>query len=167
MLCQACNNKDATVHYTKIINGEIEELHLCDQCAISNNEFGFDTNFPFHKLLTGLIDSIQGEPTQKEIGDFQCPFCGLSYNEFKQKGKFGCSQCYDSFKIKLIPLIKGIHGHNKHIGKIPKRANETIVKRKEIERLRLELNKLISEEAFEEAATLRDKIKEMEKEIDI
>ena len=33
MLCQVCNKNEATVHYTKIINGEIEELHICEECA--------------------------------------------------------------------------------------------------------------------------------------
>ena len=166
MLCQVCNKNNATVHYTKIINGEIEVLHLCDECAMSNNEFEFDTTFSFHKLLTGLIDSIQGGPVKKEVDDTICSSCGLSYSEFKQTGKFGCSHCYENFKPKLIPLFKGIHGHDEHIGKIPKRGNEGIIRRKEIEKLRKELDKLVDEEAFEEAAVLRDKIKGLESNLD-
>mgnify|MGYP000869329073 CR=1 FL=1 len=166
MLCQVCNKNNATVHYTKIINGEIEELHLCDECAMNNNEFGFNPTFSFHKLLTGLIDSIQGEPAKEEADDIVCPSCGLSYLKFKQTGKFGCANCYDSFKTKLLPLFKGIHGHNEHIGKIPKRANQNIIKRKEIGKLRKELDELVSKEAFEKAALVRDKIKELENELD-
>ncbi|GIW48848.1 MAG: hypothetical protein KatS3mg079_324 [Caloramator sp.] len=33
MLCQRCNQKDANVHITKVINGVKTELHLCDECA--------------------------------------------------------------------------------------------------------------------------------------
>lgn len=165
MLCQVCNKNNATVHYTKIINGEIEELHMCDECAMNNNEFEFDTTFSFHKLLTGLIDSFQGETTRKEAGEFACPFCGLSYAQFRQTGKFGCPQCYDTFKSNLIPLFKGIHGHNKHMGKVPKRTNKTLAKKREIHRLRTEMDRLVSREAFEEAAVLRDKIKELENEL--
>ncbi|MCF6465845.1 UvrB/UvrC motif-containing protein [Clostridium sp. Cult2] len=167
MLCQVCNKNNATVHYTKIINGQIEELHMCDECAMNNNEFEFDTTFSFHKLLTGLIDSIQGEPTKKEVEEFTCPYCNLSYAEFRQTGKFGCSQCYDTFKSNLIPLFRGIHGHNKHVGKVPKRTNKTLAKKREIDRLRTEMDILVSKEAFEEAAILRDKIKKIESELDV
>ena len=165
MLCQVCNKNTATVHYTKITNGEIEELHLCEECAVDNNEFEFDTTFSFHKLLTGLIDSIQGEPTKEEVYDTTCPFCGLSYSEFKQTGNLGCPECYTTFKTKLYPLFKGIHGHDEHIGKIPKGANKTIVAKKEIGKLKEELEELVAKEAFEEAAVVRDKINELEKEL--
>jgi protein arginine kinase activator len=166
MLCQICKKNNATVHYTKIINGEIEELHLCDECAMNNNEFEFDTTFSFHKLLTGLIDSIQGGSVKEQVDHTTCHFCGLSYAKFKQTGKFGCPYCYDNFKIKLLPLFRGIHGHNEHIGKIPKRVNSAIIKRKEIGKLRKKLDKLVSKEAFEEAAILRDKIKKLENELE-
>lgn len=166
MLCQVCNKKEATIHYTKIINGEIQELHLCDECTIGNNEFEFDSTFSFHKLLTGLIDSIQEEPTKHEKEDLTCSFCGLNYSRFKGTGKFGCGNCYETFEKKLDPLLKGIHGHNEHTGKVPSRANKSIIKRKKIMELRNQLEKLIIEEAFEEAAVLRDKINELENQLD-
>ena len=162
MLCQVCNKNNATVHYTKITNGEVEELHLCDKCAMNNNEFEFDTCFSIHKLLTGLIDSIQEEPVKEDIDNTICPFCGLSYSKFRETGKFGCINCYDTFKTKLIPLFRGIHGRGEHLGKIPKRANKTVAKQREVSKLREKLDDLVHREAFEEAAVLRDKIKELE-----
>ncbi|HHV38678.1 MAG TPA: hypothetical protein GXX70_04175 [Tepidimicrobium sp.] len=164
MLCQNCNQKNATVHYTKIINGEVDELHLCDECAKGIDDF--DTSFSFHKLLTGLIDSVQTEAMERQDSDIKCSFCGLGYREFKKTGRFGCANCYNSFKGKLIPLLKGIHGHNTHVGKVPKRANQDIIRRREIDRLREELDLLVAREAFEEAAVLRDKIKELEDQLD-
>ncbi|NLW21776.1 MAG: hypothetical protein GXY88_00740 [Tissierellia bacterium] len=165
MLCQICNKNKATVHYTKIVNGEVEKIHLCDECYMTHYHFDFDTAFPFHKLLSGLLDSMhEGYPKDK-IGDIVCPFCNLSYSEFKQTGKFGCSQCYEVFKSNLVSLLRSIHGHNKHIGKVPKRGNKRIAKEREIERLRMELEKLVAREAFEEAAILRDEIKRLEEEL--
>ena len=72
MLCQICNKRAATVHYTKIVNGEMEELHLCEECALVNQELEFDTTFSFHKLLTGLIDSLQSEPIKEETFNTTC-----------------------------------------------------------------------------------------------
>lgn len=158
MLCENCDKREATVHYTKIINGEVEELHLCDECAMGKNEF--DSSFSFHKLLTGLIDNAQAVTVKEE--DVKCDFCGLAYNEFKQTGKFGCANCYYVFKDKLRPLLRGIHGDDEHIGKIPKSINQEIIKRREIDKLRDELDALIVKEAFEKAAILRDRIKELE-----
>lgn len=166
MQCQVCNNNKATVHYTKIINGQIEELHLCEECAMNNSEFEFDSTFSFNKLLTGLIDNIQEGPLKKSTGNLICPFCSLDYAKFRQTGKFGCAECYKTFKSNLSPLLKGIHGHDKHVGKVPRRANAVVAKEREIEHLRNKLNEFISEEAFEKAAEVRDKIKELEKEID-
>ncbi|NLJ79013.1 MAG: hypothetical protein GX329_06600 [Tissierellia bacterium] len=160
MLCQNCNQNNATVHYTKIINGEVDELHLCEECSKGIDDF--DASFSFHKLLTGLIDSVQAEPIERQDDDIKCKFCGLGYREFKKTGRFGCPDCYNSFKSRLIPLLNGIHGHNTHIGKVPKRANQEIVKRREIDRLRNELDILVREEAFEKAAVLRDRIRELE-----
>lgn len=166
MLCQRCNDRESTIHYTKIINGEIEELHLCDECAMDNEEMEFDPTFSFHKLLTGLIDSVQeGQVKSEREEDLTCSFCGLTYSEFKRRGKFGCSNCYETFEKNLYPLLKGIHGGSEHIGKVPSRANKNIIRRKKIMELRNQLEKLVSEEAFEEAAVLRDKINELEEDL--
>lgn len=163
MLCQNCNKNDATVHYTKIINGNVDKLHLCDECALNIHEF--DTSFSLHNLLTGLIDNTQTESIDKKEDDIKCSFCGLKYNEFKESGRFGCTNCYNAFKARLTPLLKGIHGHDTHIGKVPSGANNNIVREREIDKLRKELDILVNREAFEEAAILRDKIKELEEEM--
>ncbi|MBZ2175200.1 UvrB/UvrC motif-containing protein [Schnuerera sp. xch1] len=163
MLCQMCNKNQATVHYTKIINGKVEELHLCEDCAMNNSEFGFDTTFSFHKLLTDLIDNFQEGVPKKQVSNIECPFCGLNYSEFRKTGKFGCAQCYETFEPNLNPLFRGIHGHDEHTGKVPRRANAAVATKREIEKLKRKLDELVAKEAFEEAAKVRDRIKELEK----
>ena len=75
----------------------------------------------------------------------------------------GCAQCYKTFNSELLPYLKRIHGSIKHSGKIPNRA-PLIVKPKEdsIESLRALLNSLVSEEKYEQAAVVRDKIRKLE-----
>ncbi|HLR35179.1 MAG TPA: UvrB/UvrC motif-containing protein [Tissierellales bacterium] len=165
MLCQACEKNPATLHYTKVVNGEVTELHLCEECAKDHKELEFDTPFSFHKFLTGLIDNIQDSPTQKEE-DLVCKTCGMSYEKFKQVGKFSCPNCYDAFKDRLIPLFKEVHGHNSHIGKIPKRGGGIIGIKRELKVLKSQLDSLVKKEEFEKAAIVRDKIKELEGEIE-
>ena len=38
MICQECNQRPATLHFTKIINGEKTEVHLCEKCAQEKGE---------------------------------------------------------------------------------------------------------------------------------
>lgn len=165
MLCQICKKNPATVHYTKIINGNIQELHLCDECAMKS-EFEFDSVFSFNKLLSGLLDNIQGGVSHDDSNTLKCPFCGMDYVKFRETGKFGCAQCYETFKTNLNPLLKSIHGHDRHVGKVPLRANKLGAKKREIDKLKKQLNELVAKEEFEKAAKVRDRIKELERDID-
>lgn len=163
MLCQLCGKNNATIHFTKIVNGHVEEKHLCEACAKENNDFDFELPFSFQKLLTGLLGPI--EEQQQRVKDLTCPKCGLTYKKFLEIGKFGCGECYETFKEDVKSLLKGIHGHSEHKGKISKRFNDIILQKKEIESLRVQLEDCIDKENFERAAFLRDEIKRIKGEI--
>jgi len=162
MLCQICKKNPATVHYTKIINGNIEELHLCEECAANNSEFNLNSPFSFHNLWTGLIEGFQNTTPNKSANKLTCPFCGLDYSQFRETGKFGCAKCYETFSGNLIPLFRGIHGHDRHVGKVPSRTNKKAADERKIEKLKKRLKELIEKEAFEEAAKVRDEIRQLE-----
>lgn len=166
MLCENCNKRPATVHVTKILNEKKKELHLCDQCAKQSEEVAFDTSFTINNFLTGILDSIQDSPIKVDyIKTTKCDKCGMSYGQFKQLGRLGCAQCYHAFGEKLDTLIKRVQGNESHIGKIPRRAGSSIKMRNEIKTLKMQLEKSIQAEAFEEAAVLRDKIRELENQL--
>ena len=62
-----------------------------------------------------------------------------------------------------MPYLKRVHGSTKHVGKVPNSAPIMVVNTENtVESLRMELNRLVSEERYEEAAVIRDKIKKME-----
>ena len=42
MKCEHCGRTEATFHYQRTINGRTEEAHLCPRCAA---ELGYDTGF--------------------------------------------------------------------------------------------------------------------------
>ncbi|EOD00643.1 UvrB/UvrC motif-containing protein [Caldisalinibacter kiritimatiensis] len=165
MLCEECGKNPATVHFKKVINGNVTEMHLCEECAKKKKEF--DTSFSIHNFLTGLLDDIQEGPVKVDyIQATKCDKCGMTYGKFRQTGRFGCNHCYEAFKEKLTPLFKNIHGHEEHIGKVPKKAGGVIRIRKEIQKLKNQLNIAVKNEQFEKAAELRDRIKELEAEIE-
>lgn len=162
MLCESCGKNEANLHYTKVVNGKVEERNLCDKCAAEN--YDFDKSFSMHKIFTGLIDSIQDY--KKEDIELKCNNCGLTYEVFRKEGKFGCSQCYETFKNKLAPLIKGLHGHNTHRGKIPKNASGEIFLRREEETLKTKLEDAVKMEEFEKAVVIRDELKDLREKLD-
>lgn len=169
MLCQECQKKPATVHLTKIVNNNKIEKHLCQSCARDLEEvnLSFEPAFSFHHLLTGLLGtegdtSAPGKDAPGE-GEVQCGNCKLTYPQFCQIGRFGCSQCYETFDSRLNPLFKRIHGSSLHTGKLPKRVGGTYKIKKQIEELRNELQKKVAAEEFETAARLRDEIRKLEK----
>ena len=157
MLCESCGKNQASIHYTKIINGEIKEHHLCADCTSSFSDLDFDTSLFFNKFFTGLIDNI--DDLEEKVIDIKCPECGLTYKKFKAIGKFGCSKCYKTFENQLDSLVRGLHGHNTHRGKIPKRSNVKIFLKRETEKLRVDLENAIKREEFEKAAIIRDELK--------
>lgn len=158
MLCNECGKNEANVHMTHIINGKKTETHLCEECAKKNQTF--NSNFSMENLFSAMLNNAFNSTTY--LPSKGCLKCGMTYDEFRNIGKFGCSECIDTFKPKLMPVVKNIQGHETHAGKIPKRAGGSYKIQKDIENLKIQLKSAIESEEYEKAAQLRDKIREME-----
>lgn len=175
MLCQECNQMPATLHFTKFINGEKNEIHICEKCAQEMGEVYINQagqGFSFNNLLSGLLNiepifqssTASAKPKTEEL---RCKRCNLSFKEFVQVGKFGCEDCYKTFDNQLNPILKRVHsGNTAHIGKIPNRMGDTIHLRKQVAQLKEVLKDLIEKEEFEKAAEIRDEIRSLEKQND-
>lgn len=164
MLCEHCGKREAVVHITETINKNSAEVHLCDVCAQGK---GFASSQPFAlaDLLAGLMDEAEID-LKKKKGLVTCPGCGMAFEDFKRIGRFGCAQCYETFKESIYPLLEKIHGAVKHTGKMPRKMPIVVKKESEIQQFQEKLKKAVEKEEFEEAAVIRDKIKELEKKKD-
>lgn len=162
MMCDICGKKKATVHLTEIVDEQMSEMHLCEECA-RQKSVQMEQQFGLADLLAGLADF--GKPiSEAEKIDLQCTHCGMTYEEFRKFGRLGCGECYEAFKSYLGTLLKKIHGSNQHLGKTPIRMPQAEKRRIEtIQELRVQLTQAIQMEDFEKAAQLRDKIREAEK----
>jgi protein arginine kinase activator len=153
--------RQAVVHMQQIINGQVTEMHLCTECASQS-----DSPLSFEQFLQGLLDVFGGVPenlsSQKPAAKFRCPVCGLSYENFKRTGRVGCAECYQTFRREMDPILKNIQGGNRHEGKFPHKAGNGMLSRRKIDKLKLELSKAVEEEEYENAARLRDQIRELE-----
>ena len=157
MLCEKCNKRQATTHIKSVVNGIKHEYNLCAECAA---EYGYGAN-----SLTGMLASMFGDISKyNAIPDGKkCSVCGSTFSDIAHSGKVGCSECYSTFYDELLPYLKRVHGSTKHVGKVPNSAPLMVTPKKEtIDDLRKELARLVAEENYEQAAVVRDKIKEME-----
>lgn len=171
-----CRKKGSSGHYIQIAFGKkFVDLYVCEDCIkklldISGVDQGSLSQFSFDNLLkiffTGKEFTIDNSK--------KCNICGCSFEDFQKSGILGCPECYEVFKEKIDPIIINYQGSNKHIGKSSKYKESIFFKqgyeKKEIEyntdnkiQLKIELQKAIDEERYEDAAIIRDRIKESEK----
>lgn len=176
MLCDRCKMRDAKVLYTEIINGAKTEQHLCEECATDYTSFQMEkpllnSDMTLNSLLSTLLGAYQNNKANKpgeKKANLVCENCHTTYDEFLQRGRFGCSQCYKSFNLELGRTLRGIQGAEAHTGKRPKgrmsQAGRILNDLSEEQRLSFELQKAIENEEYEEAARLRDLIRHLKKE---
>lgn len=166
MECQDCKKQEATVHLTQIVNNEKTSLSLCKDCAAARGFHSPLDNVPFP--LAEILSSMAAKmPIGKmdAANDLICSGCGLSFEQFTRQGRFGCGQCYRTFRANIEPIMRKIHGASLHRGKTPELQTQTGVELDtprpivEEERLRGALKEAIESEDFERAAELRDKLR--------
>src|ERR1700749_1651254 len=160
MLCDVCKCNDATVFLTQILEGKMHKVNLCEACS---KEKGVQdpTSFALADLLLGIgaAEEIEkGAPAKK------CAVCGFSQADFKKTGRLGCSECYGTFAEGLGSLLKAMHKGTKHTGKVPARLFRDIVRSDRLNELKRSLEEAVSKEDYESAATIRDEIRQLERE---
>jgi protein arginine kinase activator len=157
--CHSCS-KPATVHVTNIIEGQKKELHLCQACAEEQQIIAKkELNLP--AILQTLIGQHIGQMTD-ELARLTCPACGIKYMEFRAEGRLGCPHDYEAFRAGLEPLLQRIHRAVRHVGKTPKERRLTSALQAELLLMRTQLRSAVESEDYEEAARLRDLLRQKE-----
>lgn len=173
MFCENCGKNYANVKYTQIINGEKKEMFLCDECSNKLGIQNFNIPIDISSFFSNFFDQMENENILPEVlksKKMKCDRCDLTFEEFIQTGKLGCPECYSTFQTRLDPLLRNLHGSNRHVGRLGAIENiiptETEIEESsestEIRKLKQSLKKAIKEENYEEAAKLRDEIKKLE-----
>ena len=165
MKCQKCN-KSATFHITDLTGDGLLALHLCPDCAkryLQPESETSDTDAP--KITGVLSDQLKLEQTAEELQELdlkECPICGISFRKFREAGRLGCPHDYVYFGAELKPLLESVHGSNKHVGKRPQRGAYDPESQTELIKLRGEMKAAVSEENYEKAQEIRDRIRSIE-----
>lgn len=165
MLCPECKKREADFHMTQIINNKKVSVSLCKECAAKHGFHSPLDNMPFPlaDLIATMSPGYGAAKSSEPMEKLECRTCGLTFDEFARQGRFGCGDCYDSFRPRLEGIMRKIHGNSIHRGRKPGITSESgknqIVPIKEEERVETELRRAIQDEDFERAAELRDKLK--------
>ena len=156
MKCMFCDNP-ATMHQTVIVNKKKREMRLCERCA---RERGLIPEPPGPQIDLKAILNLMMVPTQPRSAETACPACGTSYAAFKAAGRFGCAHDYEAFRPALEGLFEKVHRATEHRGKMPAAARRAAG----LADLRERMRAAAASEDYEEAARLRDLIRQTEDE---
>jgi len=156
MQCCICKEREATVHYTKIADGKMQKVDVCEECYKTKGASD-PAAFSLADLLLGLGASQEIEQAAGGV-ELKCPRCGFTQADFKKTGRLGCAECYRTFAEGLEGLLKSMHKGTHHTGKVPEALRQGRELTDRLKNLQKKLAKAITEEDFEQAAQLRDEI---------
>jgi len=141
------------------------EVHLCENCAQEKGT-DFKTHFNLGDLMVDFTETGKSTKTPEKRFAGRCPECGMTYEDFGKTGRLGCPTCYEAFGKLLLPLIKRVQRSTSHVGKRPGKSDSQAAPHvTDLKGLQDRLRKSVQIEEFEEAARIRDEIKQVEEKI--
>ncbi|WP_088839366.1 MULTISPECIES: UvrB/UvrC motif-containing protein [unclassified Listeria] len=154
MLCEKCGKNEAVTRIQELhADGTMSVYYLCEDCAIEGEMGQLDT---INDLALEFLSLLE------EVASKHCAHCGLEYAAFQESKRLGCAECYESFAEQLAPTLRRVqNGHVRHIGKVPKIFQEEMDTAVVLSELSEQLQKMVEMERFEEAARLRDQIRDL------
>ncbi len=177
MKCDVCE-KEATVFLTQIINGQMTTVNLCEECSRVKGvteETGFG-------LAEAFLTPVHRDDEQMEA---VCNACGFTASQLKKIGRMGCPECYTAFREGLDGLLRNMHKGTRHVGKrpgkgavvapqlLPRQRAAAVVNEEsaqapkpsdsssDVNKLRVDLDRAVKEERYEDAAKLKAEIERL------
>lgn len=155
--CGHCK-KLATVTYKEILGKNESCTQMCADCPV------------LHQKIHGTSPAESPEGIENQTGLF-CAHCRTSLESVKMGNPVGCAECYTIFGDLLVNelieenkipkrLQKIRRNQPLHIGKTPEKP-AVIPSSNRLTALNEALNEALKKENYEEAAWLRDQIKEL------
>ena len=173
MICERCHKSMASVHITDLTSesastdqsndSPVREQHLCEACAQTLDLPTAPGVSP--KTIQDIWKFLQaGAQAQKRRSRRECPECRMTLDELRRRGKVGCPKCYEVFGSYLMELLERMHGSAQHTGRLPGLGERELERRQRIGDLKVELERAVRDEDYEQAAGLRDELRVLEEE---
>jgi len=106
--------------------------------------------------------STSPRPSAVAVPKRLCKSCGRDLRDILKTGLAGCTMCYDVFEEALNPLMRGAQVALRHRGKTPRHDTPQEGVRASLQKKRALLRSVLKLENYEEAAVLRDEIRQLE-----
>lgn len=145
--------KPAKVFVTKVLGSSVYQAKYSLEAAVQLGVF----NEQCYSLIS---DGEQDSPARQSRG-LHCPNCGHSLRDFQKTGRLGCSKCWEIFSEQLGVVLKKMHRGGLHLGKCPKSNIAGPVVERRRDDLQNRLQEAVRREFYEEAADLRDELKQL------
>ena len=158
--CSHCK-KPIKITYTQILREDQTQIQTCLDCPI------------FQQKMTGFSLEHKSKPAEQEMG-LCCGNCGTTLESILTGNPLGCSECYAIFEDMLLEdlistqsipsrlesTLKRKKSQPLHIGKSAQTSVE-IPTSSRLSALNEALNDALKKENYEQAAWLRDQIKDL------
>lgn len=161
MMCQECGQREASICFATIINGEKHEEYLCQECVAKKQLLRFDLS----QLAAQLAKKKEPAAPEAPVPQLTCGACGTTYAQFLKEGAMGCPMCYDAFREPLGAYLMKKLGRAQYAGDAPEQAGEQVSLRMERDKMKQRLHRAVEEENYEQAALLRDRIRALNERI--
>lgn len=162
-VCDICHERPANVQFVEQRGDQVRALSLCPQCAQQQgmiNTQGGQVTLNLPSLLAQMA-AASGAPGRSSVPvEAACPDCGMTVEQFREGGRLGCVGCYEAFEPMIASIVKRVQAGTAHRGLAPQRLGSQAVQ--DLSSLREALKRAVKEERYEEAARLRDRIREAE-----
>lgn len=175
--CHICG-APASIFLTQITDGKVSDLALCKKCAqekgifdprkltLAERIFPTEISSEVEDFIKKMLESTYIEEAEDDmlasLPDMltECPVCHFTLEKYQQTGQLGCPECYRTFSSELLTTVE-----NASQGVAERRAalEPEALDSPALERGRLEvlMHDAIRKENYEEAAQLRDRIKNL------
>jgi protein arginine kinase activator len=158
--CERCQKQPASVRIRRVAEGQEENVHVCKDCAreMGVEKVAGDDPVFLSDPVTVMFKSMEETAESGAV----CRGCGITFERFRETGRLGCATCYESFASEIGKLLRRIHGASEHRGKSPAREGTRADEAARIRRLNEELERAVTDEDYERAAELRDRLRQFE-----
>jgi len=187
MLCEQCRQNEAVLFIQESDGDTTSTIQLCKQCAAEIGIYqegqihldpeqllnldAFKSNEESSDWLDNFLVNDDDEiiETEEDVETIKCDNCGLTADELASSDtlvRMGCPECYKVFASMLNPLLEKIHYGTTHRSSregdhsSPSAIAGKTVNKRYIRDLEEEMARAVVAENYEEAANIRDQIKE-------
>lgn len=160
--CSECK-KDLTVSYSQIVGQKMHQWKMCADCPVLEKKMGAEP-------VSGALS-----PREQNSKLLKCPSCLTTQETLQTGGITGCAKCYEAFEdliakelgnlAALPPTFNytGTKVEKLHLGKEPGKTR-TLSPSIQLIALNEALDETLLNEDYEQAARLRDQIKQLTEE---